>query len=123
MVANFSDLVGKTLLSIENHGDRVNFICDDGTVYAMFHAQDGSESVNVEEVIGDLDDIIGKPILKAEEVTSDENPDGYERLKYEQESFTWTFYHLATIKGHVTIRWYGSSNGYYSERVEFHIVS
>jgi hypothetical protein len=52
-----------------------------------------------------------------EESTSGENPPGV-KVEY-QNSFTWTFYRFGTVKGYVTVRWYGESNGYYSESVDF----
>ena len=125
----FSDLVGKTLVSItglEKGSDEVIFTVDDGTVYVMLHRQDCCESVDIEDVCGDVEDLIGSPILVAEEVRSseDENPLAPAGWKIGScESATWTFYKIDTAKGGMTIRWYGSSNGYYSESVDFGIAS
>jgi hypothetical protein len=110
-------LLGKTLTSITGgkDADEIFFKTDDDKEYKMFHYQDCCESVYVEDVIGDIEDLIGSPITMAEEVS--ENDDGA------SESGTWTFYKLATINGYVTIRWYGSSNGYYSEAVSFNDIT
>jgi len=115
----FKDLEGKILLGIEGKvGDEeITFTTNTGERYIMYHEQDCSESVTVEDICGDLNDLISTPILLAEETTSDYNPEGV--VKECQDSFTWTFYHLRTKKGTVTIRWYGESNGYYSEQVDF----
>lgn len=116
----FSDLSGKTLKSISgNVGDEeIVFITADGEKYTLKYYQDCCASCSVEDICGDLKDLIGYPILLAEETSSHDNPPGITPPEY-QDSFTWTFYKLATIKGSVTIRWYGSSNGYYSETATF----
>jgi hypothetical protein len=121
-MAEIAELIGKTLTEIVGSvGDeQITFVADDGTSWRMYHGQDCCESVTVEDIAGDLSDLIGSPILQAEEATSNENPPGV-KPEY-HESFTWTFYKLATAKGYVTVRWYGQSNGYYSESVNFERV-
>ena len=116
-----TELIGKTLINIDvdMEKDEIIFTCENGDMYKMYHQQDCCESVVIDDINGDINDLIGSPILIAEELTFlDENPDNVEKPEY-QDSFTWTFYKLATIKGFVDIRWYGDSNGYYSESVDF----
>lgn len=121
--AEFGDLKGMTLTKVEQIGDeRIRFEADDGKTYELYHSQDCCESVIVESITGDLADLIGTPILLAEEATSEDDPPGYKH-EYQPESQTWTFYKLRTIKGSVDIRWHGQSNGYYSESVYFAKVS
>lgn len=108
-------LKGKTLTSIVNRdNEALVFEADDGTAYQMFHSQQCCEFVRLEEVIGDLNDLVGSPVLEAEEVSSEGHP-----APEHAESYTWTFYKLGTAKGHVSLRWLGESNGYYSESVDF----
>lgn|SRR5574343_1748167 len=122
----FSTLVGLTLVQIDGklRATELKFTTSCGRTFRMYHEQDCCESVYLADIVGDLQDLIGSPILLAEctlgapdiakavaEALAPDEPKG--------ESETWTFYKLATIKGYVDLRWYGSSNGYYSERVDF----
>lgn len=107
----FESLVGKTFKSVVNSGDKLDFETIDGEKYKMFHQQDCCEHVSIEDIVGDLNDLIGSPILAASETSN------------QGDSQTWTYYSIATIKGAVSIRWYGESNGYYSESVDLIRVS
>lgn len=118
---SIDELLGKTLIQItgmEKDSEEIRFICSDGSEYIMYHDQDCCESVTLEDVCGDVSCLVGTPITKAEESCNSEDPPGTEG--YEPDSYTWTYYHLATIKGYVDLRWYGESNGYYSENVDFY---
>jgi hypothetical protein len=120
MKMDFAELQGKTLTKVEQIGDDViRFESDDGKAYQLYHSQDCCESVVVDDISGDLADLVGTPILLAEEAVSDNPPTPPEGCQRGDESNTWTFYKLRTIKGSVDIRWHGSSNGYYSESVYF----
>lgn len=108
-----------TAIDVNKHDDEIIFITNKGKRYKMYHDQDCCERVKIESIDGDLSDIIDSPILMAEESSSRTLPDDFEEPEFRDDSETWTFYKLATIKGSVTIRWYGASNGYYSESVDF----
>jgi hypothetical protein len=85
----------------------------------MFHEQDCCENVHITDIVGDITDLMGQKIVEAREETSANDPEGKENSDDSDESNTWTFYIIRTNIATVTIRWHGSSNGYYSERVSF----
>lgn len=134
---DISELIGKTLKEIKQYedgdsNDALKFITVDDEEYIMCHYQDCCENVYIEDICGDLDDLINTPILEAYESidswSEDEGVENYKGVRYEDGSFSeygdyqWTFYIIRTIKGSVTIRWYGTSNGYYSISVYFNKV-
>jgi hypothetical protein len=137
----FENLKGKTISKIQNlekgrgYDELIEFECTDGSKFGMKYDPDCCASCSIEDIIGDVSDLLNTEILLAEEVSSTEPTSevqahrAAEKAKAEaadeyyydsHESETWTFYKLATIKGSVTIRWYGESNGYYSESASFY---
>ena len=108
------NMVGKVFTSVRNEGTELVF--QNATEsFVFFHQQDCCENVSIEDVCGDLEDLVGEPLLLAEEVSGETPVDFNER---DYESVTWTFYKFATRKGYVDVRWLGESNGYYGEGVD-----
>lgn len=108
-------LIGKTMASVVNNDNReLVFTPTEGPAYKFYHFQECCESVYISEIVGDLEDLVGIPLTMAEFVDS-----GYKSNPEWGDQESWTFYKFATRKGYVTVRWYGSSNGYYSTSVNF----
>lgn len=116
-ICGVSVLKGTTLAKVtgETRGNNIVFVTTAGDIYRMYHQQNCCENVYIEDIVGDLQDLVGSEILLAEEVYGESPPTNDDVY----DSYTWTFYKFATIKGYVDIRWFGSSNGYYSEGVTF----
>lgn len=115
-IKSVSDLLGRTLEDIQKSkdGTELVFTLVGGERCVLYHRQECCESVYIDDIAGDLGDLVGPPILKAEVVLRRDGPTG----KY-GETRTWTFYHFATVNGYVDVRWVGTSNGQYSESVHF----
>lgn len=92
------------------------FECADGSRFMFAHMQDCCESVGIADIVGDLNDLVGEPLLMVEEVWNADGPEP----EY-ADSYTWTFYKFATRKGYVDVRWLGESNGYYAESVDLFV--
>lgn len=111
---NIKSIEGLTFNKVErvevNHDDQVHFYCGD-RVFKMLHFYDCYEDVWISDINGDLQDLVGVPILVAEAREEEDTT--------APESGTWTFYTIRTIKGSVDITWRGHSNGYYSESIDF----
>lgn len=103
------DLIGRTFTDIICESGEL-ILKNDKECFTFYHNQECCEDVSIESITGDLNDLLNSPVLVAEESVN------FAELT-DWNTGTWTFYKLATVKGWVDIRWFGTSNGYYSEGV------
>ena len=113
-------MLGKTFVKVtgSDDSDEMLFETAQGERFMFAHQQDCCETVSINDIVGDLQDLVGEPLLVAEEVQG-ETPVDFDEMDHE--SVTWTFYKFATRKGYVDVRWLGESNGYYSESVDLFV--
>lgn len=78
-----------------------------------FEPADTCAKVEIDDIVGDPHGMVGNKLFHAE-VSSNKNLEPRDRY---DTSYRWTFYKFRTIDGYVDIKWYGYSNGYYSEEV------
>jgi hypothetical protein len=108
-------MVGKTIVRIDGlaEGSKlVTFHCLDGSAFRMLHDQECCESVELVDV--DEPASIGDGLVRsASMATFDASSVG------KNDSETWTFYKIAIGWSVLCLRWCGSSNGCYSEKVSF----
>ena len=107
------EVKGKTITDVEglsSYSGEVKFIFDDGSSLRMYHPQECCEDVSLTD-FDDLtpSDLIGG-VLTLFETYTKSSEGGYGIEQY-------TFYRLRTTKTDVTMRWHGSSNGYYGVEV------
>ncbi len=112
----FEELIGKTLTAIkvdEKYAAWILFVVSEDEKYLLHNdeADCNDVQVTIDDINGDINDLVGSPLTMAESVSNE----AFE--KTQDAEGTWTFYRFATIKGYVDIRWFGTSNGYYSETV------
>ena len=115
-----AQMLGKTFVQVSGAVGNFDLLFEtaNGERFMFSHEQDCCERVDINDIVGDLQDLVGEPLLLAEEVQGETPVDFNER---EYESVTWTFYKFATRKGYVDVRWLGESNGYYSESVDLFV--
>ena len=113
-------MLGKTFVQVTGAVGNFDLLFEtaNGERFMFSHQQDCCERVDINDIVGDLEDLVGEPLLVAEQVEGETPVDFNER---DYESVTWTFYKFATRKGYVDVRWLGESNGYYSEGVDLFV--
>jgi hypothetical protein len=116
----FDNMIGKMISKINGEIDdsELVFFAKDGSEFRFLHQPNCCEEVYIEDICGDLNDLIDSPITMAEEVSNIDEPK-LPRDVYAGDSYTWTFYKFGTNRGTVTVRWFGVSNGCYSEEPEY----
>lgn len=114
MLVDMCELVGKIFVSYEicQYKEYIKFFDIHGNYYIFYHDIQCCEQVYIDDICGDLNDLLFTEILKSEMVSSEMSEDDLNKKEAYNDWGEWYFYKLDTIKGSVTLRWCGISINY-----------
>jgi len=118
-----TDMIGETLthIDIDAGKNEILLTTNRGVRIKIYHAQDCCESVVIHDTQGNWHDLVGKVIIEAGLAEDCKSPPPKD-AEY-VESHTWTTIKLSVDDATVISRWFGESNGYYSESVSIENVT
>ena len=119
-VNTYTEFSGKTIQEVrgcKKHSDEVTLKFTDGTCLKFYHQQDCCETVLLEDFDTTPEDLVNTNIISIEERIS-RSGEGIKPLDNWDHSYTWSFYVIKTSSSTMVLRWYGTSNGWYSETVD-----
>ena len=122
-IKNYNEVIGEVVKEVYVGEYETSLLLEfeSGNGLLLTHYQDCCEYVAIDDIVGGkLEDLKGQKILKFEEVINIDLDEKPKNLDIDEEiySSTWTFYKISTFKDDITIRWFGTSNGWYSEKVD-----
>lgn len=114
------NIIGAKITDV-SQGDEYDFLLtistNKGLTLKFYHEQDCCESVWLEDGFDDLKSMIGKEILDIEYIFNQTD----EPLEDVDDSYTWHYTNIKTIDKDCQLRFFGTSNGFYSEDIDFTI--
>ena len=118
MRCEVEDIKG-TIKHLDMDGDSMQIEMQDGTKYLFEHTQDCCETVYIYDIYGEPHRLKGQCLLLVEENVTCDRPLDVEAKDVSADfSETWTTYIFKTDSESLVVRWFGTSNGYYSESVD-----
>jgi hypothetical protein len=111
-------LQGQTFSRVTHNDNEVQF----DNQWILKHIQCCCGYVYIDEIIGNLRNLKGTPLIKAERRISSGPEAALPEGEIPSRSHTWTFFEFATVKGSVTIRFFGSSDGFCSETADLYSI-
>lgn len=119
-INSLNDLFGRTVECVSGcykDSDRMEIKFTDG-LKVVFEPSNSMANVSIDDVNGDPQGMVGHMIKKAEVATNIQ----FSPKNEWDSNYKWTFYRFATFDGYVDVKWYGTSTGYYSEKVIWEVV-